>query len=672
MIKYDFLFLSIATALVFPGKISISQVPDNTEQVQPIVELEEYVTSTSLNPVLAEDMAVPSSILAGDSLALRNSATLGETLSWEPGVNSTYHGPGASRPIIRGFDGDRIRILKSGVDSLDVSNTSPDHAVSVEPLLVDSIEIVRGPATLLYGSSAIGGIINVIGKEIPSKLPTQPIEGKLELAYGTAANERSSVLSTTGAVGPVAWHIGLLARKSDDVEIPGFADAKASPDSADGNLSGILLNSAIETTSGSAGFAWFWDKGSVGFAVSALDSLYGIPEGNAETPVRIELDQLRFDFRAELLEPMPFLESIKLRSSYADYEHSELEGEEVGTEFLTNGFEIRIEALHKPLGFFEGAFGLQLRQTDFEANGEEAFLPPSKTLNWALFVVEKINYDLWNLEGGVRLENQNISVTGREEDTDHLAASASIGLVFKPNDDYRAAFSLGYSQRIPTSQELFANGPHAATKTFESGDPSLGIEEALGLDFSVRKTSGFLTGSINLFYNKFNNFVSLEPTNEQKDNLPVFDYLSQSAEFYGAEMEASLHILHHKGRHLHMDFLLDFIRANNTDMDSPLPRIPPLRLGGRLRYDTQKLRSGLEMRIVDSQKRITAFETPTSGYTFLNADITYSFSVYGKHFEVFAVGTNLNNEEARNHVSFIKDQAPLPGRNIKTGFRVQF
>lgn len=665
-------FLSLL--ILFSGKIhSHAQSTKNQKDKIKIHELEEYQVESTLHPVLPEDMTVASSILTGDSLHLRQSSTLGETLSWEPGVNSTYHGPGASRPVIRGFDGDRIRILKSGVDSLDVSNTSPDHAVSVEPLLVERIEVLRGSATLLYGSSAIGGTVNVIGKEIPSKLPGTKMEGDFEVSYGSVAQERTAVLSTGGAAKSLAWHVGALYRQSDDVEIPGFPNKVA----MEGERSGVLPNSAIETKSGSAGFAWFWEKGSAGLAISGLDSLYGVPGDEVDEPIRIELDQLRFDFRAELLDPLSFLESVKVRGSIADYEHVEEEGGEVGTRFLTNGFETRIEALHKPIGAndMEGAFGLQLRQTDLKAEGEEAFLPPSDTFNWALFLVEKIEKDGWSWDGGFRLENQEISAADSPGKIDHSGVSASTGFVLKPNENYRIALSVAYSQRIPTAQELLANGPHAATQAFELGDSSLNVEEALGLDFSLRKIEGNITGSINLFYNDFKNFIFLERTSGRMDDLPVFNYRALEAEFYGAEMEASIHILHEKGKHLHMDLLLDFVRATNSELDSPLPRIPPLRFGGRLRYEMPKLRAGVEIRTVDSQKRTAAFESQTGGYTFLNADITYSIQGwpgFTKNLEFFVIGTNLANEEARNHVSFIKDQAPLPGRNVKIGFRTRF
>ncbi len=660
--------------LLFSGKThSTAQSADNQKDKLITRELEEYQVESTLHPVLPEEMAVSTSILTGDSLHLRQSATLGETLSWDPGVNSTYHGPGASRPVIRGFDGARIRTLKSGVDSLDVSNTSPDHAVSVEPLLVERIEVLRGSATLLYGSSAIGGTVNVIGKEIPSNLPGAKVEGGIEVSYGSAAQERTAVISTGGGAKPLAWQIGALYRKSDDIEIPGFP----SKELAGGKASGILPNSAIETKSGSAGFAWFWEKGSAGFAISGLDSIYGVPGEETEEPISIELDQLRFDFRAELLAPFPFLESIKVQSSLADYEHVEQEGGQVGTRFLTNGFEVRIETLHKPIRAIdmEGAFGLQLRQTDLEAEGEEAFLPPSDTFNWALFLVEKMEKDGWSWDGGFRLENQEISANDFFGKIDHSGLSASTGIVLKPGKNYRIALSVAYSQRIPTPQELLANGPHAATQAFELGDSSLDVEEAFGLDFSLRKIEGTITGSINLFYNDFMNFIHLERAVGQREGLPLFKYRAQEAEFYGAELETSIHILHRKGQHLHMDFLLDFVRATNTEIDSPLPRIPPLRFGGRLRYEMPDLRAGVEFRTVDSQKRTTAFETPTGGYTFLNADIAYSIPGwlgFTKKLEFFVIGTNLTNEEARNHVSFIKNQAPLPGRNVRIGFRTTF
>ena len=663
--------------------------PGSTSSSEHVVDLREYVITGSIKPVYAEDVALPITMLSGNKLGMRQQASLGETLNWESGVNSTFYGRGSSRPIIRGFGGDRIRILKSGIDSLDLSSTSLDHAVGVETLLVERIEVVRGPSTLLYGSSAIGGVVNVIGKEIPKHLPAATFTGAVETRYLSVADEWTAVVSAEGATGNLGWHVGGVKRKGEDYEIPGRAALEEEYTS-----DGIVSNSALKTESGSVGFAWFGDKWSVGFAVSGYNTLYGVPGhependgGEDEGQVRIDLDQARLDFNIEMIEPFPFLESLKVRIGYADYNHKELEGDEVGTIFAREGFEARLEAVHLNRGNFSGVFGLQVQDSYFVSKGDEVFIPENNTSNWALFILERLETEFISLELGARFENQRIApVENGSAQIDKTAFSASTGLVLKPTQGYSMAFYLAYSERLPTSNELLAFGPHAGARAFEIGYSSLNTEEAIGLDLTLRKRNGFITGALSLFYNQFEEFIFLQKLSQDEakekfgpdfdsEGLPVFEYVGREAVFYGLEFETNLHFMEesdHTQRSLHLDLLFDFVQATNETDNNPLPRIPPMRLGSRLQFESERWQAGIEVRHVYEQDRLASGETATDDYTLLNASLWHHMPLGQSELQFFIIGTNLTNEMARNHVSFLKEQAPLPGRSVTLGLRWVF
>ena len=715
---HSFSYLFYSTALIFSLSITLygqSGAPSDRRE-EAIQELTEFVVTAGPLAVSAEEMAVPVSILSGSELSNRAQNSLGETLAWEPGVNSTWFGPGASRPVIRGFEGDRIRVLRSGVDSLDVSNTSPDHAVAVEPLLVDRIEVIRGPATLLYGSSAIGGAVNVIGKEIPREPPTAAATGIAEFRYDSVSKGTAAAASAQGRAGGLAWSFNGLDRESGDFAIPGFAEAEEEgghhheeeeTHEEEARTHGLVENTSVETRSGSVGFASFWDKGMIGFSVSALATDYGVPghshgheddhahgddgeehedmphEDDEEAAVSIDLDQVRFDLRAKVNDPLPFLTVAEFRFGYADYRHRELEGDAIGSEFLIEGFELRAEAVHEPVGKFKGAFGLQFRDTDFSSIGEEAFIPANNNSNWALFLVERAKSERFSWELGARFEQQTIELQDQPGRFDGSAFSASAGVVGKFEKGYSLAFSLARSERLPSPTETLAFGPHAATRAFEIGDPQLGTEQSVGIDVSIRKSSGPVTGSAGFFYNRFDNFIYLEEVDADQlesrfgsdfdsEGFEVFEFVAREAEFWGFEAEATIHLRHEDRQHLHLDLLLDYVRATNRTDDTPLPRIPPIRFGARLEYESPRVRGGIEGRIAGRQERVAPEESPTEGYFLLNADLGWKLFAGNPDVEVFARAANLTDAEARVHTSFLKSLAPLPGRNLTVGARMRF
>lgn len=629
------------------------------------------------------DVAQSVTVLSGTELSLRLQPTLGETLAQQPGVNSTYFGPGASRPVIRGLSGDRIRVLQDGIGSSDASNTSPDHAVSYDPLSARRIEVVRGPATLLYGSNAVGGVVNVLDARIPDARPTQAIGGAFELAGGTVADEKQGALSLDGGGGHFAWHADGFARDAGDINIPGLAESaalRAEEEEEEGGeeheeVEGVLPNSATQAQGGSVGASVVGDRGFLGLSLSGFDTEYGVP-GHAhegEEAVRIDLQQRRGDLRGELRDPLRGLSSVRVRFGLADYEHKELEGGAVGTTFTNNAWEGRLEATHRPLGALSGSFGLQLSRRDFEAVGEEAFLPPTLTRNWAVFLFEEIGRGPVRLQLGGRYESQDVDVEGdapTSRSADGLSGSA--GLSWRGGRGYSAGLTIARSAKLPSAEELFSNGPHIATQSFEIGDPNLTNEKSLGVDFTVRRLGERVRGEAGLFLNRFDDFIFAGVTDEVEDGLGVVRYEQRNARFWGGEASVAVDLLHREPHHLDLEVSGDFVRAELRDNGEPLPRIPPDRVGVGLHYHGERWNGRIEVRRAADQDRISAFEGPTNGYTLLNASFGYRLFAGRTIVDFILRGTNLTDEEARVHTSFLKDLAPLPGRDVRLSARLTF
>ena len=660
------------------------------------VHREEVLVTASPDARGQSEVAQPTSVLTGEELDLRLAPTLGETLSEQPGVTSTYFGPGASRPVIRGLGGDRIRVLSDGIGSGDASTTSPDHAVSLDPISAERIEVLRGPATLLYGSSAVGGVVNVIDERIPSYLPQAALTGTVELRGGSAAGEKSGNAALSGALGKFAWHAEYLNRDTGDYDIPGFAESEALRAEEEGEgeegeeAFGVLPNSATESEGGSLGVSYIGDAGFLGVSTNRLDSLYGIPGGHGHGEggedeeagaVRIDLAQRRYDLRGGLTRPFGPFRGANLRLGTTDYEHVELEGDEVGTRVLNDGLEGRLELLQRQAGALSGSLGVQVLRRDFEAIGEEAFVPPSETDAWALFVYEQLVRGPWTFQAGGRYESQEVAarlpagtegVSGRS----FSAFSGSFGLIWQPGEDYSVGLSVARSAKLPNAEELFSNGPHLATDAFEVGDPSLGEETSRGVDLSLRKRSGRLTGEVNLFANRFDDYIFEQATGEEEDGLAVFRYVQQDAEFRGAELAGVVQLHHGEPHHLDLELGADFVRAELSSGPNgggePLPRIPPRRYRLGLHYQGDRLQGRVEGIRVDEQDRVAPFERPTAGYTLLNASVGYRFFLGDMVYDLLLRGTNLTDEEARNHVSFLKDRVPLPGRDVSLAVKLTF
>jgi iron complex outermembrane receptor protein len=667
-----------------------------TDHDEPLA-LEAMVVSAGPDAKSAFDLAQGTSVLVSDQLRRSVMTTLGDTLATTPGVNATYYGPGSSRPVIRGLGGDRVRMLDNGVGSLDASSVSPDHNVSVEPLLVDRIEVLRGPATLLYGNSAVGGVVNVIDNRIPAVAPTHRLGGRTEFRYGSAANERTGVLAVTTGGPAGAIQVNGLRTESDDVKIPGYADPANPADQ------GKLVNSAVSTRSLSVGGTRFGAAGNVGVAVSEYDTVYGVPVGE---PIAIDMRQRRADLRAELSRAVGPFKSAKFRLGLANYRHAEIDRLTglANTTFRNKAYEARLELAQQDAGDLTGTVGLQTSRSDFSAEGAEVVTPPTLTLNHALFVLESYQArpDL-TLQFGGRYEFQGIELgevdpllpaypgyaatTGEKRNASGFSLSA--GAVYYPAADYSLGFSLAFTQRLPVAQEVFSNGPHGGTGAYEVGSAGLGRETSLGLDLTLRKRAGFVTGSAGVFLNRIRDFIF-----EQRDTaryfdeatgaflpypeppgvafLPIYQFIAKDAVFYGGEAELAFHLVETEAHQLHLELNGDYVRARQTTDDEPLPRIPPLRAGAALRYDSGPWNAGLSLRHSFRQDQVAPGETETAGYTLIAADLSYRFTRSRMEWECFARGANLTDADARVSTSFLKEVAPLPGRSLTLGLRLTF
>jgi iron complex outermembrane receptor protein len=656
----------------------------------PALHLDRLVVSAGIDDKTAFDLAQGTSILAGADLRRRLQGTLGDALDATPGVNSTYYGPGASRPIIRGLGGDRVRVLQSGVGALDASNISPDHNTAIEPLFARRIEVLRGPATLLYGGSALGGVVNVDDNRIPDRPFERAISGTIE-ARGFGSAEETTGLAAIGAgTERFALQVDALRRHAGDTRIPGVA--RIDDEAPALQPAGILPNSDIDTQDLSVGATWFGDAGHFGAAVSGYDTDYGVP---VDEPISISMRQRRLDLHGELTEPFGLFRSARAQFGFADYTHREIaERVTTNTTFKNKSWEGRLELPHRWHATLSGTLGAQASCSDFSALGEEVAAPPSVTRTEAVFLLEEWKRLPVTVQLGARVERQSIRLgdvpdglpvvdgyaAHSGEHRDGTQASGSAGVVFYPAQDWSTALSLSYSERMPTTQELFSNGPHGGTGAWEIGHADLTAEKAVGLDFSVRKRAGFVTGAVSAFANRFDGYIFEQqlaagtiPEELNEEGLTPYQFTAKDAEFYGAEAELAFHLIERENYAVHLQLTSDYVHAQQTSDDQPLPRIPPWRMSAALRYDGGRLHGGIELRRAMAQNRIAATETATPGYTLLNADLSYIAWTEGPaSCELFVRGTNLTNEEARAHTSFLKNFAPLPGRGVLVGLRARF
>lgn len=612
------------------------------------------------------EMAQPASVLRGERLQRRRSTSLGDTLNTEPGVQSSSFGPGAGRPIIRGMDGPRVRVMDGGMGTSDLSTVSPDHQVTGEPITAKQIEVLRGPATLLYGSGAIGGVVNVVTNRIPDSRQ-EGFYGNAELRAATGTRENTGSFQLDGGKSSFAWHLDGYRRKTGDYAIP----------------AGRLANSATDSDGFSAGGSLIGDRGYLGLSYQQLNSRYGIPTPDAS---RIDMRQHRTDVAGELLDPLPGFPRLRVRLRDSRYQHAEIESTGgVGTTFRNSGTESRYELTHAPIGGWTGVLGLQTENRTISALGEEAIIPRTRNRSRGLFLVEDMSWRNFHFELGARSGKETRNPDDPNPSRSFSLSSYSAGTVWKFVPGYALALNLTSAQRAPATEELYSNGAHVATGTFEIGDATLNKEHSRNIDIGLRKTLGAWRGKIGVFQNRIKNYIFTNSADQDGDGIAdrvddtgaldpngafqLINYAQAQARFRGFEAE-----LAYRPEPTGFGARLFGDRAQGRlTGGANLPRISPARLGFEADFKQGSWTTYGTLLQVFRQDRVAALESSTRGYTRLDAGVEYLVKSEGDlSTTLFLRGNNLLDQDMRAHTSFIKDFAPMPGRSVVAGLRANF
>lgn len=629
------------------------------------------------------DVYQPTAVLAGQDLAKALAMSLGDTLATEPGVAVRSFGPATSRPVIRGMDGDRVQILEDGQRTGDLSAQSADHAVTINPAAAARIEVVRGPATLLYGPSAIGGLVNVITEDIPARA----IDGRSGAAtfdLGSAAKEGGAAADILVGNGRVALRAGGGGRRSGDY---------ASPE-------GDVENSQSRSGFGNIGLSWTGHNSYFGGSYGYDDTKLGIPvieEGTIQSTPR----RHSFALRAGGEGLTGAFDSYRATLTVRRYKHEELEGDEVGTRFKNNTEEIELMAGHRGGERLRGRFGGWILNRAFGASGEESLSPDVDQRSFAAFLYEEITWPHVGLQFAGRLDRTRYSPVD-ERERSFTNGSGSVGLLLRPaaaNDRLTFAASLAATARPPAIEELYFFGLHHATFSLDIGNPDLDSERAIGLDLSMRWRGSRAAGEITYFRNDVRNFIFRNLIDEEEFEHREDEFIARFGgrepaghaehEEHGDKDEEEFSFIEYIGRdavlhgiEAHADFSLtsrlfaevgaDYVRASVKASDDALPRIPPFRVRGGLRYQYAGFQAGGEVVGVAKQDRVYGLEQPTDGYTLLKLFTSYSFGTGNAVSTITARLDNATNELYRNHLSLIKEFVPEMGRNFRLLYRVKF
>lgn len=692
--KQGILLKPTATSLV----IFLFNAHALAEDMSKTIKLPEIIiTSTPFKDRSELNMTQPTTILHGENFRRKREVTLGDTLSTELGVASSSFGPGAGRPIIRALDGPRIQVLENGIGTLDISSLSPDHAVTIETLNATQIEILRGPATLLYGGGATGGIVNAVTGRIPSQL-FKSLSGNFEVRGNTATEERTGSFNVKRSFGQTSWSVGAFKRKTGDYSIPGQAvinNASQINESNDhdgdydhqnvNNKKNVVRNSAVDSQGLSVGGSYVGERGFFGGSVSLLESKYGIPTPEQPT---IDLSQARYNLAGELDNPLTGLEKLKVRMGYNDYKHDELENNgELSTRFKNRELETRAEFLHSPIAHLKGLFGIQFQDRIFSALGEEAIIPITKSRSTGLFIIEERNWNNFRWEVGGRYE---YATRDPQNNTDQSRAfglfNGSTGVFWNFTKDYNLGLTATHGQRAPAIEELYINGAHHATGTYQTGDSNLRKEATNNFDLSLSSVNGFMKWKVNAFYNRFNNYIFLKNVDENGDGIAdrvdddgvldpqgefqALNMTQTDATFYGTEAEVIFTL---KPDNLDLRLFTDYVRGKLDNKNGNVPRTTPQRFGLEVNYKMGPWATNLTTIHVLRQNKRAELETSTAGYTLLNLEASYRIKeTKSSGINLFVQGRNLLDEEMRVHTSFLKNYAPLPGRSLLAGIRGNF
>jgi iron complex outermembrane receptor protein len=628
------------------------------------------VTTSPLAGSENAQILTPARVVSGDELRDRQAGTLGETLSHELGVSSSAFGAGAARPIIRGLDGARVKMLQNGMAVSDVSTLSNDHAVATDTATARQIEILRGPAALLYGSGAIGGLVNVINDRIPTSLAATPT-GEAELRYGSVDQSKSLSLSLDGAAGAIGLHMDGNIRNAFDYRIPERA-VQDDPNSATGRLP----NTFSRQNSVGFGMSTVQSWGYVGASVSTLDKRYGIP---TEELAQIAMKQTRYDIDSLIKNPFAGFESVRLRLGYTDYQHDELDAASVPqTTFKNRALETRLELTHERIAGWRGTLGMQADNVNFSAlaaDGSGATVPVTRSNSLAGFLVEERDFGPLRLSAGARLESvRRRPVDLRERRFD--LGSGSIGGLWTFQPGYGLGLTGSLAQRAPSTEELYSRGPHEATGTFDIGNPDFGKESSHNLELSLQKTDGLVRWKANVFYNRVKNFVYGDITGVQVDDTGAAGagfneriFRQGDATIRGAEAEIAYNP---RGTGWSGRLFADTSRGTLENAGN-LPLQPASRAGVDVNYRQGPWRGGMSLLRALRQERLASFESsPTPGYTQLDASLAYTQNLGRYDVTWFMVAKNLLNQDIRFSTSVLKDLAPQPGRNLMVGVRTAF
>ena len=620
-------------------------------------------------------------VLDEEDLAVAPASTLGDLVNGLPGVRSTSFAPGASRPVIRGLSGPRVQVLTNGLGLIDASSVSPDHQVAVDPAEARRIEIVRGPSTLTFGGSAIGGVVNSIDDRIPTEPAEDGLDGHIS-AQATTVDDGTSFGGRMKAnAGPLVFTADAFTRSASDFDVPVYPESQRLLDE-EGETAGderTVENTFVELDQYGAGVSWIGSRGYIGASVKHVETTYGVP-GHAHEPdpldpdaeeesVSIGLEQTRYDLRGELAFDSGPISKARVSAGWADYSHTEFEGDETGTQFFSDGHEGRVELIQRERNGWQGAIGLQLLERTFDAVGDEAYVPLTDIAEQGLYTVQRFDRGSLGFEGGLRLDNRSLDSAAGERDFSNISASA--GVFLRPSAALFLGLSLARNERAPSEVELFAEGAHVATGAFEVGNIDLDSEVATSIEATVHFASGPFEFDLHAYHADYDGFIDLRPTglDDVDSDLPIFAYVQTGATFRGFEAEASYALWEAGDRGLSLSGAADWVRAS-TDL-GPAARIPPWSVTAGLDWTSDLFDAGLEVRHVSEQDRTAAFERATDSYTLVN--LKGSVRPFAdSNITLFAEAANLTDAEAREHASFQKDIAPQPGRSLRVGATYRF
>ena len=682
-------------AAVVAGIVSLSPLTAALAQETSDDPVEEIVSRA--HPLSAENLAQPIETLYGDELDRALAPSIAETLDGIAGVRSSSFGQAVGRPVIRGLGGPRVKTMEDRIDTMDVSVSSPDHLTTIEPFAATSIEVLKGPSTLLYGTGAIGGVVDVHTGRIPHELPDN-FSGQAELRGSDNADRRTGAAKFTAGLGSVALHFDAFYRDADEYDIPGFAESAAQraleeleehegeeegEHEEEEEAFGRLPGSQLETSGGAVGLSHIGERGFIGFAVSRYDADYGLPGGHGHeeeeeheeeegTPV-LDLSQTRVDVEAGIESPFAGISSVNVRLGYNDYEHIEVEASgEGGTTFTTEALEGRVEFVHEPIWGFDGATGLQVSTREFAALGEEAFVQPVDTAAVGVFYVGQRDFGETGFEVGVRYEHVDQDPTTGSSRSFDLGA-ASLGLIQPLSKRWTLSGQLDYSNRAPVAEELYSDGAHLATRSYEIGDPGLDAERAANISATLAYRHESVHFVINAYYTDFADFIYESATGAEIEELPVLQWQQNDATFRGVEADIGWQAMTWADGSLTLSAGYDAVRARlDSGANRNLPRIPPSRWKIGALVEARDLSAEVTFSRTSAQNDVAAAELPTESFDDLRVHLSYGLSLGDSDLQLFLTGRNLTDDEQRYHTSFIKDLAPQPGRTIEAGVTLHF